>query len=65
MCKLKAGNKCIYVIVQGCLYLGKSIEKGEKRAVFKSIEKWQNAAAYAAEGFVLQETFLKLKISGL
>ena len=38
---------------------------GEKSGVFKSIEKWKNAMAYAAERLVLQETFLKLKIRGL
>ena len=55
---------CMYVTVQGHIN-----EKGEKSAGFKSIKKWKNlgknAAAYAAEPFVLQETFSKLKICGL
>ena len=55
---------CMYVTVQGHIN-----EKGEKSAVFKPIKKWKkwgnNPAAYAAEPFVLQETFSKLKICGL
>ena len=50
-----------------------SIEKGEKKCgknlFFPSIKKWKNreknAAAYAAEQFILQETFLELKFRGL
>jgi hypothetical protein len=39
------------------------------QTTFKSIKKWknrkENAAAYASEQLILQETFFKLKIRGL
>ena len=45
-----------------------SIEKGKKVKILnppKSEKIGKNAAAYAAERHVLQETFSKLKIGGL
>ena len=62
----------MYVPTYHVCYCGRTrqlFKKGKKGAVFKSIEKGKNreknAPAYAAERFVLQETFLKLKIHGL